>query len=550
MIRISQIKLPCGHSQGALEEKIRKTLRTGSRSLNFKIVRHSIDARKKPQLLDIFTVDVKTGMKPKEEASLVRRLKNKNVIISPGSAYRFPGPGTEKLQHRPVIIGAGPAGLFCALFLSERGYRPVLLERGRRMEERTEDVLKYWETGVLDPLSNVQFGEGGAGTFSDGKLNTQINDKTGRSDQVLRIFTENGAPESILYESKPHIGTDRLRRVIPNIRKRIEAAGGEVRFNTVCTEFVFSDLSDDNAGGENTGLRRLMGIRIRTSGDDNGPSDFMPADAVVLAIGHSARDTFEMLCRKNVAMKQKNFSIGVRIEHLQKDIDAAQYGENHELDLPAAEYKLAYHNGERACYSFCMCPGGEVMASSSEDGCIVTNGMSNYARNGRNANAGLLVNILPSDISSDDPLAGVYFQRELERKAFELGGGNGYAPVQRYEDFKNDTKSDHIGKIVPTYKPGYALSNLREILPDYVCDSLEEGIEYFNGKIRGFSDPDAVLTAVESRTSSPVTVIRDEHFNASVRGIYPCGEGCGYAGGITSAAVDGIKVAVKIIEND
>ena len=374
MIRISQIKLPCGHSQGALEEKIRKTLRTGSRSLRFKIVRHSIDARKKPQLLDIFTVDVKTGMKPKEEASLVRRLKNKNVTISPGSAYRFPGPGTEKLQHRPVIIGAGPAGLFCALFLSERGYRPVLLERGRRMEERTEDVLKYWETGVLDPLSNVQFGEGGAGTFSDGKLNTQINDKTGRSDQVLKIFTENGAPESILYESKPHIGTDRLRRVIPNIRKSIEAAGGEVRFNTVCTEFVFSDLSDDNAGGENTGLRRLMGIRIRTSGDDNGPSDFMPADAVVLAIGHSARDTMEEIFREGIPMEQKQFAVGFRVAHPQRLIDQSQYGisdpaELGKLGLSASPYKLtARASSGRGVYSFCMCPGGYIVNASSEKG--------------------------------------------------------------------------------------------------------------------------------------------------------------------------------------
>ena len=479
------------------------------------IIKKSIDARKKNDLHYLYTLAVTVRDERKYPGLPVYKEPEEPQIRK-----------NRKSEYDPIIIGSGPSGLFCALTLIENGYKPVIIEQGNRVEERIEDIRRYRETGVLNTHSNVQFGEGGAGTFSDGKLTTGINSVYIK--KVLDTFYRFGAPEEITYLAHPHIGTDNLVHILVNIRKYIEEKGGTYYFGT-----------------KFTGFREENGILTVECGD----REFV-TDALVLAIGHSARDTFEMLCRKNVAMKQKNFSIGVRIEHLQKDIDAAQYGENHELDLPAAEYKLAYHNGERACYSFCMCPGGEVMASSSEDGCIVTNGMSNYVRNGRNANAGLLVNILPSDINSDDPLAGVYFQRELERKAFELGGGNGYAPVQRYEDFKNDTKSDHIGKIVPTYKPGYALSNLREILPDYVCDSLEEGIEYFNGKIRGFSDPDAVLTAVESRTSSPVTVIRDEHFNASVRGIYPCGEGCGYAGGITSAAVDGIKVAVKIIEND
>ena len=560
MIRISQIKLPCGHSQGALEEKIRKTLRTGSRSLNFKIVRHSIDARKKPQLLDIFTVDVKTGMKPKEEASLVRRLKNKNVTISPGSAYRFPGPGTEKLQHRPVIIGAGPAGLFCALFLSERGYRPVLLERGRRMEERTEDVLKYWETGVLDPLSNVQFGEGGAGTFSDGKLNTQINDKTGRSDQVLRIFTENGAPESILYESKPHIGTDRLRRVIPNIRKRIEAAGGEVRFNTVCTEFVFSDLSDDNAGGENTGLRRLMGIRIRTSGDDNGPSDFMPADAVVLAIGHSARDTMEEIFREGIPMEQKQFAVGFRVAHPQRLIDQSQYGisdpaELGKLGLSASPYKLtARASSGRGVYSFCMCPGGYIVNASSEKGHVCVNGMSDEKRDSGWANSAVVITVGQEEFGDPHVLAGMRFQRSLEKKAFLMGKGS--VPVQSYSEFRTEYNSDSHDRAPANAGPAFEApwakgrcvkAPLHSLLPDRLTADFIEGMEEFGKKIEGFSGPEAVVAGIESRTSSPVRITRGSTLESvGVRGLYPCGEGAGYAGGIMSAAMDGMRVAEAI----
>ena len=478
------------------------------------IIRKSIDARKKNDIHYLYTLAVTV----KDES------RYPNI-----PAYKEPEVPeiirNRNSQYDPVIIGSGPSGLFCALTLIENGYKPIIIEQGNRVEERIEDIRKYRESGILNTQSNVQFGEGGAGTFSDGKLTTGINSVYIK--KVLDTFHKFGAPEEITYLAHPHIGTDNLVHILVNIRKYIEDNGGRYYFAT-----KFTGFTEEN------------GIITAQCGDRK-----FITDALVLAIGHSARDTFEMLHEKNVAMKQKNFSIGVRIEHLQKDIDIAQYGENCELDLPAAEYKLAYHNGERACYSFCMCPGGEVMASSSEDGCIVTNGMSNYARNGENANAGLLVNILPSDIGSDDPLAGIYYQRDLERKAFELGGGNGYAPVQRYEDFKKDVKSDHIGKIKPTYRPGYTLSNLKEILPDFVCSTLEEGIEYFNRRIAGFCDPDAVLTAVESRTSSPVTVIRDDSFNSSVRGIYPCGEGCGYAGGITSAAVDGIKTAVRIIEN-
>ena len=602
MIRISQIKLPCGHSQGALEEKIRKTLRTGSRSLRFKIVRHSIDARRKPQLLDIFTVDADTGMNPKEESSLIRRLKNKNVSVSPGTAYRFPGPGTEKLEHRPVIIGAGPAGLFCALFLSERGYRPVLLERGRRMEERTGDVLKYWKTGLLDPLSNVQFGEGGAGTFSDGKLNTQINDKTGRSDQVLRIFTENGAPESILYESKPHIGTDRLRRVIPNIRKRIEAAGGEVRFDTVCTGFVFSDDPASHAEEENEGVRRLRGIQIRKTGDHTSPSDFMPADVVILAIGHSARDTMEEIFREGIPMEQKQFAVGFRVAHPQRLIDQSQYGisdpaELEKLGLSASPYKLtARALSGRGVYSFCMCPGGYIVNASSEKGHVCVNGMSDEKRDSGWANSAVVITVGQKEFGDPHVLAGMRFQRSLEKKAFLMG--NGSIPVQSYSEFREGFNSDSRGRAsagsacdsndhsglfsvgtdtdetgaykagahtagsdesgdlnehacqafeAPWAKGSCVKAPLHRLLPDQLALDFIEGMEEFGKKIDGFSGPEAIVAGIESRTSSPVRITRGSTLESvGVRGLYPCGEGAGYAGGIMSAAMDGIRVAEAI----
>ena len=516
MLRLDNVKV---FKNADKEEVLRLALKKNRVSfddvISFKILKKSIDARDKRNIHYLYSIAVEV-----RDERRYPKLKR----------YEPPVPDqiiiNRRSEYDPVIVGAGPAGLFCALTLIENGFKPIIVEQGNKVEERIEDVRRYRENGELDPRSNVQFGEGGAGTFSDGKLSTGINSVY--INKVLETFHKFGAPEEITYMAHPHIGTDNLVRILVNIRKYIEENGGRYYFATRFTDFK---AEDDH-------LKVICEERQ------------FETDALVLAIGHSARDTFRMLLAKNVAMKRKNFSVGVRIEHLQKDIDLAQYGDQTDLDLPAAEYKLVYHDGERACYSFCMCPGGVVIASSSEPESIVTNGMSNYGRDGENANAGLLVNVLPEDIPGDDVLAGIDYQKELERKAFVLGGSNYLAPVQRFEDFLNNHKSDHIGKVKPTYKPGYTLSNLNEILPEYVSRTLANGIDYFERKIRGFSDPDSILTAVETRTSSPVTVIRDENFVSNIRFIYPCGEGCGYAGGITSAAIDGIKTALKIMEQD
>ena len=483
--------------------------------LSYKILKKSIDARDKKNIHYLYSLAVEV-----RDEKRYPKIK-KHEVIKEEVIKR-----NRKSEYDPIIVGAGPSGLFCALTLIENGYRPIIIEQGNRVEERINDVRQYRENSKLNTRSNVQFGEGGAGTFSDGKLSTGINSIY--INKVLETFHKFGAPEEITYLAHPHIGTDNLVNILINIRKYIEENGGKYYFNTKLTDF---EVKKDY---------------LKVICEDKN----FETDALVLAIGHSARDTFEMLLRNNVEMKKKNFSVGVRIEHLQKDIDLAQYGDYTDLDLPAAEYKLVYHNGERVCYSFCMCPGGEVMASSSELNSIVTNGMSNYKRDGRNANAGILVNVLPEDVKGDSVLAGIDYQKELERKAFELGGSNYHAPVQRFEDFVNNCKSERIGKVEPTYKPGYTLSNLNEILPEYVAETLKEGIRHFDKKIKGFADPDSILTAVETRTSSPVTVIRNDDFVSNIEYIYPCGEGCGYAGGITSAAVDGIKTAIKIIEKD
>lgn len=516
MLKLDNVKI---FKNAEKDEVIRLALKKNRVSfddvISCKILKKSIDARDKKNIHFLYSIAVE--VKDERKYSKLKKYEapvTEQIIRNRKSAYD------------PIIVGAGPSGLFCALTLIENGYKPIIIEQGNKVEERTEDVRKYRESGNLNPRSNVQFGEGGAGTFSDGKLSTGINSVY--INKVLETFHRFGAPEEITYLAHPHIGTDNLVKILVNIRKYIEENGGRYYFSTKFTDF---ELNDDC---------------LTVICEDKQ----FETDALVLAIGHSARDTFEMLLKNDVAMKRKNFSVGVRIEHLQKNIDLAQYGEYTDLDLPAAEYKLVYHDGARACYSFCMCPGGEVMASSSEPESIVTNGMSNYARNGENANAGLLVNILPDDIPGDNVLAGIDYQKELERKAFVLGGSNYHAPVQRLEDFKKNRKSETVGKVKPTYKPGYTLSNLNEILPDYVSRTLCNGINYFEKKIKGFSGPDSILTAVETRTSSPVTVIRDDEFVSNIRFIYPCGEGCGYAGGITSAAVDGIKTAIKIIEKD
>ena len=428
-------------------------------------------------------------------------------------------------EYKPIIVGSGPAGLFCALTLIDNGIKPIIIEQGSKVEDRINIVEDHKLNRKLNPLCNVQFGEGGAGTFSDGKLTTGISSPLIRN--VLEYFYKFGAPEEILYLNKPHIGTDNLVKIVKNIRTYIEEHGGEYYFDTKFTDFSVLD--------------NVITVKC-------GDKEFK-TDSLVLAIGHSARDTFKMLRTKDIEMNRKNFSVGVRIEHKQDMIDKSQYGTFTKLNLPPAEYKLVYHGEDgRSCYTFCMCPGGEVVASSSEEGSIVTNGMSVFKRDGENANSALLVNVLTTDFPGDDPLAGIEFQEKLEKDAFVLGGSNYNAPVQRVEDFLNNVESTYIGSVKPSYKPGYTLSNLNKILPKCIADTLKCGILDYDRRLKGFANPDAILTGVETRSSSPVTIVRSDTLECAIPGIYPCGEGAGYAGGITSAAVDGIKVAIKILE--
>ena len=544
MIRISQLKLPCGHSEADLEEKIRKTIKLKDRdTVRYRIRKHSIDARKKPQLFDIYTVDADLKMGIKAERKLAAKLRNRNIAVVEESGYQFPPAGGEKMNTRPVVIGAGPAGLFCALMLAEHGYRPILLERGRCVEERAKDIDRYWESGKLDPSSNVQFGEGGAGTFSDGKLNTQINDKTGRSEKVLQVFTEAGAPEDIRYESKPHIGTDLLRVVIPAIRNRILAAGGDVRFEAQVTDLVIGD-------GSVRALVLADGSRLRT-------------DTVVLAPGHSARDTIASLFQRGVPMEPKAFAVGLRVSHPQSLIDRAQYGvwereEMRELGLSAAPYKLtAKAASGRGVYSFCMCPGGYIVDASSEPSRIAVNGMSEHARGSGRANSAIVCTVGPEEYGTEHPLSGMYFQQELEEKAYRIG--QGAIPVQRYIRMKENFEKRRNGEPVPADSPDPYLichdlcirgrwtpADLSELLPRALTADFIEGMEEFDHKIPGFAGEEAFAAGIESRTSSPVRIPRGEDLQSRIRGLYPCGEGAGYAGGIMSAAMDGIRVAEAI----
>lgn len=544
MIRISQLKLPCGHSEADLEEKIRKTIKLKDRdTVRYRIRKHSIDARKKPQLFDIYTVDADLKMGIKAERKLAAKLRNRNIAVVEESGYQFPPAGGEKMNTRPVVIGAGPAGLFCALMLAEHGYRPILLERGRCVEERAKDIDRYWESGKLDPSSNVQFGEGGAGTFSDGKLNTQINDKTGRSEKVLQVFTEAGAPEDIRYESKPHIGTDLLRVVIPAIRNRILAAGGDVRFEAQVTDLVIED-------GSVRALVLADGSKLRT-------------DTVVLAPGHSARDTIASLFQRGVPMEPKAFAVGLRVSHPQSLIDRAQYGvwereEMRELGLSAAPYKLtAKAASGRGVYSFCMCPGGYIVDASSEPSRIAVNGMSEHARGSGRANSAIVCTVGPEEYGTDHPLSGMYFQQELEEKAYRIG--QGAIPVQRYIRMKENFEKRRNGEPVPAdsldpYLTSHDLcirgrwtpADLSELLPRALTADFIEGMEEFDHKIPGFAGEEAFAAGIESRTSSPVRIPRGEDLQSRIRGLYPCGEGAGYAGGIMSAAMDGIRVAEAI----
>lgn len=494
---------------------------------SIQILKHSIDARKKPQIFQVYSLGIKLNRLAEE--AIVKKCKNANIMILEQVEYYFPKAGTKKLSKRPVIIGMGPAGLFCGYMLALHGYRPILLERGCDVETRTKDVEEYWQGGILKADSNVQFGEGGAGTFSDGKLNTLVKDKKGRNKEVLRIFVNAGAPEEILYESKPHIGTDILKKVVVSMREEIIRNGGEVRFESKVTA-----LKTEND--------EMTGVVINDK-------EVIQTNHVVLAIGHSARDTFSYLNSINLPMESKSFAVGMRVEHPQELINEVMYGKEHGRELPAAPYKLtAKTSMDRGVYSFCMCPGGYVVNASSEEGRIAVNGMSYSDRSSRNANSAIIVQVTPNDFGTEGPLAGVEFQRRLEEKAFMAG--NGKVPVQYYEDYVKDKESEETPDYQkPCIKGKYAYTNLRGILPEECEKAFIEGMEHFDKVIPGFAAKDAILAGIESRTSSPVRIHRDENLQSpAIKGLYPCGEGAGYAGGITSAAMDGIYIAEKIAE--
>lgn len=521
MIRIPQIKLQIHHSEEELRTAIRKELHLSYDDFPYYIKKRSIDARKKQEIHFVYAIDVE--LSEKEEKRILSKSKGA-VLLAPSEEYRYRPLGTKPMNKRPIIIGAGPAGLFCAYFLSMYGYAPIVLERGEAMENRIRRVEEFWKNGTLSTESNVQFGEGGAGTFSDGKLNTMVKDPSGRIRKVLSVFVENGAPEDILYINKPHIGTDNLRHIIVSMREKIEEWGGQFHFSSKVTDLL---IKEDGS---------VKGVKINDSA-------IIESDVVIAALGHSARDTFEMLCTKPLTIENKAFAIGVRIEHPQEMIGRLQYGDSYK-ELPAADYKLTHQckNG-RGVYSFCMCPGGFVVNASSEEGRCVVNGMSNHDRSEINANSALIVTVTPEDFTREGftgPLAGMKFQRKWEEAAFRAG--NGKIPMQLFGDLLRNKKSDTIGAIVPNTKGEWTFADLNECLPGYITDSLKEGILAFDKKLPGFAGEDAVLLGVETRTSSPIRIIRGEDYQSDIKGFYPCGEGAGYAGGITSAAVDGIKV--------
>lgn len=545
MIRITQIKLPldCKDEKAALLKKAAGLLRVETDCLqSLSLVKKSIDARKKPDIYRVYTVDVKVA----DESRVLKRSGSKNgqIQLVEETAYHFPaiGGATVFEGSRPIIVGTGPAGLFCGYMLARAGYRPVLLERGRELHKRLADVERFWQEGVLDPDSNVQFGEGGAGTFSDGKLTTTVKDPKGRMREVLRIFVEAGAPKKILYEAKPHLGTDILTDVVVNLRRQIEKWGGEVRFESQVTGLVVEN-------------GKIAGVEV------NGSR--LTGSVVVLAIGHSARDTFQILDRLSVPMEAKAFAVGLRMEHPREMIDRLQYGGPNPM-LPAASYKVTTKTASgRGVYSFCMCPGGYVVNASSEQGRTAVNGMSYSTRDGANSNSAMIVTVSPDDYQNTGPLSGIAFQRSLEERAYRIG--RGAVPVERYGDFRSFVLTEGLTDVrsgVPaawkgalqTSYPGFspavrgrwAFSPVHEILPAFLNAALVEGIELIGRKMPGFNDADAFLSGVESRTSSPVRILRDETGQSAVRGLFPCGEGAGYAGGITSAAMDGILIAEKV----
>jgi uncharacterized protein len=529
MLRLTELKLPLDHAEAELGAALLRRLGLAAPDLiGFSVFRRAVDARKRSAIVLIYTLDVEV----RDEKALLARLKgDRNISIAPDMDYRFV-THAPPLAPRPVIIGTGPCGLLAALVLAQMGFRPIILERGKVVRERTKDTWGLWRKSVLNPESNVQFGEGGAGTFSDGKLYSQIKDPHFHGRKVLTEFVKAGGPEEILYVAKPHIGTFRLVTIVESLREQIEALGGEYRFGCRVDDL---DIEDVN------GVRKIRGVVL-------AGGTHVAADHVVLAVGHSARDTFHMLHARGVAIDAKPFSIGVRIEHPQSLIDRCRYGEGagHPL-LGAADYKLVHHaaNG-RSVYSFCMCPGGTVVAAASEPGRVVTNGMSQYSRAERNANAGIVVGITPADYP-DGPLAGIAFQRHWEERAFAAGGSNYKAPAQRVGDFLAGKASNALGDVVPSYRPGVTPTDLAACLPDYAVDAIREALPGFDKQIKGFALADAVMTGVETRTSSPIRIPRDATLQSpNTRGLYPAGEGAGYAGGILSAGVDGIRVAEAV----
>ncbi|ADL04642.1 NAD(P)/FAD-dependent oxidoreductase [Lacrimispora saccharolytica] len=522
MIRINQLKLPVEHSSEALWAKAAKALKVQVKDIrSILIIKQSVDARKKEEIHFTYSIDVEV----EKEESVLHKAKSGDIGLSEKKEYVFLTSGTKRMAHRPVIIGTGPAGLFCGLMLARNGYQPLLLERGECVEKRKEAVDLFWKGGTLRPDCNVQFGEGGAGTFSDGKLNTLVKDPLMRNRKVLELFVEFGADPSILYVNKPHIGTDVLSGIVKGMRKEIIRLGGEVRFNSPVTDFIMND-------------HRLQGVVVNKK-------EQIPAEVLVLAIGHSARDTFEILNKKGIPMEAKAFAVGLRIQHPQENINRSQYGTGNHPILGPADYKLTHQcaNG-RGIYTFCMCPGGYVVNASSEEKKLAVNGMSYHKRDGVNANSALIVTVTPEDFGSTAPLAGIAYQRRLEEAAFSYGSGK--IPVQLYGDFKKSQTSKTFGSVAPAFKGLYEFVNIRDFLPEYLSESVIEGVEAFERRIHGFSMADAILAGVESRTSSPVRIPRNETFECGIKGIYPCGEGAGYAGGITSAAMDGLKVAEAI----
>jgi uncharacterized FAD-dependent dehydrogenase len=529
-MRLTEVKLPLGHTDEDLRAAVLKRIGVhGDDVVELSVFRRAVDARKPKAIVFIYTIDVTV----RDEAAVMARLRgDRHVSTSPDMSYKIARAATPPTT-RPVVIGAGPCGIFAGLILAEMGLRPLILERGKVVRERTKDTFGFWRKRVLNPESNAQYGEGGAGTFSDGKLYSQVKDPRFLGRKVLREFVEGGAPPEILYVSKPHIGTFRLVTVVEYMRAKIESLGGEFRFQTRVERL----LVDKTPAGE----RRVAGLAL-------ADGSTLEAEHVVLAVGHSARDTFQMLFDEGVYVEAKPFSIGFRIEHPQSLIDRARFGPNagNKL-LGAADYKIVHHatNG-RSVYSFCMCPGGTVVATASEPGRVVTNGMSQYSRNERNANAGIVVGITPDDYPGH-PLAGIAFQRHWEERAFEAGGRDYTAPGQRVGDFIAGRASTELGDVIPSYKPSVRPTDLSTCLPDYAIEAIREALPAFDVQVKGFALADAVLTGVETRTSSPISIKRGENFQSlNTAGLYPAGEGAGYAGGILSAAIDGIKVAEAV----